>query len=193
MGAQEGHKVSLPPCDWKGKECKQNHLLKQCPCFIALDEKARLSHLKTKRRCFNCFRIGHNAGNCMSKITCGKCNKRHNTMVHQAWTDRVEKSVAMLTGEGATYSLHTSPVFVAKDLESRRISTNVIHDQGASTSFLSRDLADSLMLSGAAVPITLKTFGATEGVQEAVEVKLRIFDHQESCLLYTSPSPRDRG
>ena len=54
----------------------------------------------------------------------------------------------------------------------------MIHDQGASTSFLSRELADKLMLTGVAVPLTLKTFGAEEGVQEAVEVQLRIFDHE---------------
>ena len=54
----------------------------------------------------------------------------------------------------------------------------MIHDQGASTSFLSRELADNLMLTGVAVPLTLKTFGAEEGIQEAIEVQLRIFDHE---------------
>ena len=113
IGAQRGKRVALPPCDWKGKECVANHLLKQCPEFIKMTEGQRLTHLRKVNRCFNCFRLGHSANKCQSKTSCGKCEKAHNTMVHGGWERKLEQASAMLTQMGAKYSLHTCLLYTS--------------------------------------------------------------------------------
>ena len=62
------------------------------------------------------------------------------------------------------------------------MKTNAVHDQGSSTSFLSKEMASKLQLQGAIVPMTLKTFGPDQNFKEVVEVRLRIFDSNKKDL-----------
>ena len=53
--AKRNRTSRFPPCDWKEKHCVENHLMKQCPIFIALSENERIAHLKQIGHCFNWF------------------------------------------------------------------------------------------------------------------------------------------
>ena len=59
----------------------------------------------------------------------------------------------------------------------QKAKTNAIHDQGASTTFMSKQMAERLCLQGVIVPLSLKTFGPKQHLSQVMEVKVRIFDH----------------
>ena len=100
-GVKSGKRMSLPPCDWNGAECKVNHLLKQCPVFISMNESERIEHLKKSKRCFNCFKTGHGVSSCQSRARCGTCEAKHNSMVHTGWGEKVDKAAAYFTGRSS--------------------------------------------------------------------------------------------
>jgi hypothetical protein len=78
-------KAGLPPCDWYPKECSTLHLLKNCKQFIGKTPVERTAHLRTIKRCFNCFRLDHLSPECKSVARCGKCGSKHNTLIHEAF------------------------------------------------------------------------------------------------------------
>ncbi|XP_055605321.1 uncharacterized protein LOC129753522 [Uranotaenia lowii] len=62
--------------------CSENHANYTCPEFRALSVQERLTMVKEKQMCFNCLRRNHLSMNCPSEKTCGKCRKRHHTLLH---------------------------------------------------------------------------------------------------------------
>ena len=62
---------SQPTCTF----CKKNH--SSAKCTIITDPASRKAILRTKAKCFICFRSGHKASECKSKNRCFKCNSRH--------------------------------------------------------------------------------------------------------------------
>ena len=63
---------------------KSVHPLRLCPEFNKLSVEGRFSVLKRFNCCINCLTIGHEVKKCISKHNCGKCNKRHHTLLHRA-------------------------------------------------------------------------------------------------------------
>ena len=166
----------MPPCDWKGKGCVTNHLLKQCPKFIGLTEKERIAHLKSINRCFNCFRKNHFTRDCESKARCGTCSGLHNTMLHKGFESKPQ--TALLGQSSATCSLFTSPVMISKLPNGQKFLTNAIHDPGATCSLMSDNLAKKMNLTGIIAPIDIQTLGSTNTIKTATKVLVNIFDHQ---------------
>ena len=202
--AQTSKSIKLPPCDWRDSLCDRNHLLKHCPQFIKKGEKERVAHLTSVKRCFNCFRKGHMSADCTSKALCEKCRKKHNTLLHGAWTSAAARAEAVLAASGnAKISHHTLPIWLSKSKNhSYSLPTNAIHDPGSSCSLLSQRMAEKLELKGKARPNALKVVGHVEAqkIPSAIDVEIFIKDKDRNeigsltaCLLYTSPSPRDRG
>jgi hypothetical protein len=37
--------ISLPPCDWREKECASNHMMRDCPIYKALSGREQLDHV----------------------------------------------------------------------------------------------------------------------------------------------------
>ena len=48
----------------------------------------RLKKLAEKRLCFHCFGQAHSAKDCKDKPTCGKCGKKHATLLHERSYDK---------------------------------------------------------------------------------------------------------
>jgi hypothetical protein len=71
--------ISLPPCNWREKECASNHLMRDCPIYKALSGKEQLDHMMVSRRCLNCFKKGHRASQCNSHLRCLTCKLKHNS------------------------------------------------------------------------------------------------------------------
>ncbi|XP_055633359.1 uncharacterized protein LOC129773739 [Toxorhynchites rutilus septentrionalis] len=61
--------------------CAGNHYLYQCVTFQKMSVDDREKVLRTHSLCRNCFRKGHRAKNCQSKISCRRCKGRHHTLV----------------------------------------------------------------------------------------------------------------
>jgi hypothetical protein len=45
--------TKISPCDWKGNECADDHLMRDCPTYKALNDKEKLDHILNSGRCFN--------------------------------------------------------------------------------------------------------------------------------------------
>jgi len=65
----------------KCPSCEEEHGLFACKSFIDLPVSARIEHVKEKKACLNCLKLGHIAVNCKSQ-KCRKCGKPHNTLLH---------------------------------------------------------------------------------------------------------------
>ncbi|XP_075163061.1 uncharacterized protein LOC142235687 [Haematobia irritans] len=59
------------------------HPIRKCPRFMAMNQTQRLTEIKSKNLCLNCFSAAHGVRNCKSKHSCFKCKKRHNTLLHK--------------------------------------------------------------------------------------------------------------
>jgi hypothetical protein len=68
-------------------------------------------------------------------------------------------AVALLIKNVSPISLLTSPVMVATDNSALKKETNVIHNNGASLSLMSKEIADAIGLRGDPRPLGLSTIG----------------------------------
>jgi hypothetical protein len=152
-------------CDWKREHCKENHLMRDCPIYNAVDNRGKLDHMMKVGRCFNCYRKGHRLSACTSKLRCRaeKCGAKHNSALHKAWIARTN-AVSLLTKMVSPISLLTSPVMVATDNSYLKKETNFIQDNGATLSLMSKEIADAIGLTGETRPLGMLTIGTT-GVQ----------------------------
>jgi hypothetical protein len=93
---------SIPPCDWKGNQCRENHFLKDCSEFVKLEEMGRLKHLSVTKTCLNCFIIRNFIKYCKSARRCrvDGCGRKHNTMIHVTWQGRKSNTTAALLTAG---------------------------------------------------------------------------------------------
>jgi hypothetical protein len=48
--------ISLPPCDWREKECASSHLIRDCPIYKALSGREQLDHMMVSQRCLTVLR-----------------------------------------------------------------------------------------------------------------------------------------
>jgi hypothetical protein len=145
-------------CDWRGKHCKENHLMRDCPINNALDNRGKLDHIMKVGRCFNCYRKGHRALGCTSKLRCREknCGAKHNTALYEAWIARTN-AVSLLCKTVSPILLLTSPVMVATDNSYLKKETHIIHDNGATLSLVSKEIADAIGLTGETRPLGMST------------------------------------
>ncbi|XP_073821196.1 uncharacterized protein [Musca autumnalis] len=74
------NKVSEDTC----KLCSSGvHVIRKCPSFLRMSPTQRYNEIKKNGLCLNCFSKVHTVKLCTSKFSCHKCNKRHNTLLHQ--------------------------------------------------------------------------------------------------------------
>jgi hypothetical protein len=72
-------------------------------------------------------------------------------------------------------SLLTSPNMVATDNSALKKETNLIHDNGASVSLMSKEIADAIGLHGETKPLGLNPIKASQ-VQQAFKAQINIHD-----------------
>ncbi|XP_013145821.1 PREDICTED: uncharacterized protein LOC106108988 [Papilio polytes] len=61
--------------------CNQDHIIYNCPVFLAKSPEQRQEEAFKLRLCGNCLKRGHNVRECRSS-SCRQCRKRHNTLLH---------------------------------------------------------------------------------------------------------------
>jgi hypothetical protein len=169
--------IQIPLCDWKDLHCTENHLLRDCPIYKDLQDKEKLDHISKTKRCYNCYKRGHSSGACPSKQHCrvGDCKGKHNTALHYDWKEK-SMCVAFLTKNVSPVSLLTSPVMVATDNSALKKETNVIHDNGASISLMSKEIADAVGLHGETRPLGLSVVRNSSLVQQAFKAQINLHD-----------------
>jgi hypothetical protein len=149
--------------------------MRDCPVYKALSNADKRSHIMKSKRCLNCYKQAHRAADCPSNLKCITCKLKHNTALHQAWKEK-KSTVVLLIKNVSPISLLTSPVMVATDNYALKKETNVIHDNGASLSLMSKDIADAIGLRGDPRPLGLSTIGDPNMVQSAFKAQIKLHD-----------------
>jgi len=158
----------------KCPSCEEEHGLFACKSFIDLPVSARIEHVKQKKACLNCLKLGHIAVNCKSQ-KCRKCGKSHNTLLHferdknQEKVDNNEKlalepqiinnearenvSVHTMTNK-TTRVLPTAIVkIIGKDGQAHKC--NALLDSGSQSNFMLMDLCNTLGLRTVKADVTV--------------------------------------
>ncbi|XP_060573880.1 uncharacterized protein LOC132731684 [Ruditapes philippinarum] len=60
-----------------------SHNLENCRTFLAKQYNDRRQYIINEKLCFKCFKANHLSKNCREYISCSKCKKRHNTLMHK--------------------------------------------------------------------------------------------------------------
>ncbi|XP_075152046.1 uncharacterized protein LOC142226066 [Haematobia irritans] len=72
----------------------ETHVVRHCPKFLDMSVNQRLTEIKKRNLCLNCFSRLHSVKNCNSKFSCYRCSKRHNTLLHRdEGATNTEKSI----------------------------------------------------------------------------------------------------
>jgi hypothetical protein len=95
--------------------------------------------------------------------------------LHQAWKEK-KSAVALLIKNVSPILLLTSLVMVATDNSALKKETNVIHDNGASLSLMSKEITDAIGLRGDLRPLGLSTIGDPNMVQSAFKAQINLHD-----------------
>jgi hypothetical protein len=169
--------VRVVACEWMGKECTTAHLLRDCQMFKKKTAKEKMDHVMVSNRCFNCLRKNHRLADCRLPVRCGveNCGKKHNIALHDAWQEKAQ-AVAMLTRTKWPISLLTTPVVLSSSTSALQFETNAIHDNGATISLCSQEVADAIGLDSESQPLGLAVFGNPNRVQQAFKTTVAIVD-----------------
>jgi hypothetical protein len=82
----------------------------------------------------------------------------------------------MLTRTKSPISLLTTPVVLSSSTSALQFETNAIHDNGATISLFSQEVADAIGLDGESQPLGLAVFGNPNQVQQAFKTTVAIAD-----------------
>ena len=72
-------------------ECGGLHETSLCNVLIAMTVEQRLEALTKRGLCYHCLNPGHRASSCTQRPICGKCNRRHATLLHDRKFDSPKK------------------------------------------------------------------------------------------------------
>ncbi|XP_065354870.1 uncharacterized protein LOC135949285 [Calliphora vicina] len=73
-----------PNWHWSCGICKDDHPLKSCQRFLKSDPYQRFETIINKHYCQNCLARSHLTSQCLSKLVCRECSRRHHTLLHEA-------------------------------------------------------------------------------------------------------------
>ncbi|XP_038106589.1 uncharacterized protein LOC119766222 [Culex quinquefasciatus] len=183
-------------CDF----CNGRHLTFKCTAFSGLTVRQRMQEVKEKRVCFNCLRAGHSVKRCIRTSSCGKCQRRHHTLLH----DFYQKSTTLQRPVPAvrqtqeplspaevicnpTPMLQTAIVNLRDD-NNRPVPCRILIDSGSQVNFISNSMATRLNLRRVAVNVPICGIGgATFNAKETITVKLQSqhsdFSADVECLI----------
>ncbi|XP_038131095.1 uncharacterized protein LOC119776626 [Cyprinodon tularosa] len=172
-------------------KCSEHHFLNQCPSFRSLTVPERLSFVKEKNLCQNCFMMGHSAQICTRNWVCNVpgCGQKHNKWLHPNLTNRqittadqdstddnkTTQQTQPATSPNVTCGfagaangkvcLPIVPVVVRGKATNISSVTYALLDPGANTSLVSEELTKKLKVRGKPARLDLDTVGGSrEGI-----------------------------
>ncbi|XP_039451742.1 uncharacterized protein LOC120430700 [Culex pipiens pallens] len=183
--------------------CGEGHLTFRCANLTGLTVAQRREKVRSKNLCFNCLRSGHSWKRCSSKNSCGKCQQRHHSLLHdEAKAEPVPKStpqqsaappknptpVVQPAGQQApptteatcnhtqttkTVMLLTAVVHLS-DTQNRPVPCRVLLDNGSQVNFISESMAKRINIQRVATTVPICGIGAVKTyAREAVTVELQ--------------------
>ncbi|XP_060665550.1 uncharacterized protein LOC132797788 [Drosophila nasuta] len=131
----------------KGKSCdlcsKENHPVRVCPRFLQMSVNERMTYIKQKGLCLNCFARGHQLRECTSAHNCFTCKGRHNTLLHRG--DTAHNGASSSSNIQSTPNPTATNVqnFFANNAQNVLLGTAVINVCHLGTTYTARALLDS--------------------------------------------------
>ncbi|KAL6479762.1 hypothetical protein MHYP_G00107950 [Metynnis hypsauchen] len=176
------------PANSRCLKCSEPHFLNQCPAFRSLAVSERLTFVKEKRLCQNCFMMGHSAEVCTRNWVCNVpgCGQKHNKWLHPNHTNKQNAAASQnATGDNKTTQqiqptqspnvtcgfagagngkvcLPIVPVVVRGKASNISSVTYALLDPGANTSLVSEELTRKLKVKGKPARLDLDTVGGSQ-------------------------------
>ena len=188
--------------------CKGDHWLTRCRQFKKQTVEQRLTFVRKKGLCENCFQTGHAVQSCPKNSYCKipTCSTKHSTFLHPKSPDQSNGNLLIespigggdrnatgnsngyvngdsqcaLTGAGVSaIGLPIVPVKVRARSADPPVLTYAFLDSGSNTTFCSRQLMKSLAVGGEPTCLSLTTLGKQNSPTECTVFKLEVFDLEE--------------
>jgi len=186
--------------------CGGPHNIFQCERFRGLKPEERRKLVQSKGLCFNCLKGGHRAEACELQRICSVpgCGRKHTRYLHltpvteatvsSPSDERPAHTVSANQGTGQAFSgagiarvaLPLVPVKAWAPDKNRYISTYALLDNGSTTSFCTKRLAEQLQGDGKPEVLMLNTLGQTAHRMETTVVSLDVTDVDEQNTVHLS-------
>ena len=133
--------------------CNDQHPLYACPQFKELKSVQRLTFIRDKHLCENCFRHDHNANSCPRDKVCGidGCTLKHSRFLHSAIVNLVQGDNKLVFSEESV-SIPYVDVKV-----NNQIACSALLDTCSTTTFCTKRLAEKLGIRGKPISLELNT------------------------------------
>ncbi|XP_075162782.1 uncharacterized protein LOC142235415 [Haematobia irritans] len=127
--------TSTPPSSQSSPDrlcvlCRRQHHLRTCSRFHNLSVLERMNIVKRHQCCENCLSRRHVAANCPSAYDCGKCSRRHHTLLHRDISDSPRTTPvvsASVTRDTGVASVDTDQPSTSTGIVSGTSSRQVFH------------------------------------------------------------------
>ena len=155
--------LSCPCCG------RSNHSLDDCSIFKGKTYEERREFILSNGLCFGCLRRGHLSKQCISRLTCEICRKKHPTLIHADDKGKEKKSTeptvshietkSCVTGAGAPQKIAFAliPVKIRVKDRGNFVTTYAGLDNFSSDCFISNQLLRKLDATGPETKIMLTT------------------------------------
>lgn len=187
--------LSCPCCD------RRNHSLDDCSAFKGKSYEERREFILVNRLCFGCLQRGHLSKECINRMTCEICNRKHPTSIHaeDKGMNKQPSKVTVspvetkncITGAGASGKIAFALIPVKIKLKSQTdfVMTYAGLDNFSSDCFISNKLVKELDASGPEIEIMLTTMGSKRApTRTHVISDLEIYDLDENERVSLPPT-----
>ena len=172
--------------------CGGAHPIWQCGEFKCKSVEDRRSWVREHNLCYNCLLAGHRVSNCQSKLSCRKCSRKHNTLLHEERSrngagelSNVSSSVQPKRddsdNEGSVRAASSAPKFKRRSIlkvvpvkvwvddPGKFTHTYAFIDEGSTVNMCSADLVKRLGMPVLATNVELVTSNSTSVMTKKVD------------------------
>ncbi|KRY49296.1 Histone H2A [Trichinella britovi] len=177
--------------------CKGDHDVTSCEEFLQADAHTRSRMAARNKLCFRCLKSGHRAKGCKVRWKCTRsgCGGSHHGLLHRSQSpprdqtpEAPQSRSCMLTANGGAQQVRLQSVRArAFGKDGQCMLVQCLIDPGSQSSFIRKDVADALGLTGPQEVIRLVTVdneGGTERRMRRVEFHLGAVDLSQPRIRY---------
>ncbi|XP_003373047.1 conserved hypothetical protein [Trichinella spiralis] len=152
--------------------CEKDHAIENCPKFIRMSPKERITNVKKLGLCFLCLKKGHLVTTCKAKLRCRvkECSKRHHPLIHLNQEKRsvienqpntleenkVHVTHAMVGNRGTLLQSAHARLY---NEDGNSMIVNCLFDSDSQRSFVKKSVAEALSLKGPFETVNIESFG----------------------------------
>ncbi|XP_050340994.1 uncharacterized protein LOC126767586 [Bactrocera neohumeralis] len=98
-----------------------------------MNVESRISTIKKKGYCYNCLAISLSYKNCVSKFSCRKCHKKHNTLIHRESSFRPKSTPEIPNVTSSNPENASNTALPTQNTNNRQAYTTTIQSSKSST------------------------------------------------------------